>query len=76
MTEQASGHVAHYNVTVLKVGDAATLNALLANPETRALIWTRLDETRALVDSDRVRLLLKRMRSHGLSPRLSSPVQP
>jgi hypothetical protein len=68
------GHVAHYNVTVLEVRTASALDALMVNPATRALIWTRIDATTALVDPDRTRLLLARLRAAGHAPRLSSPV--
>lgn len=73
-TDEKPGHVAHYNVTLLSLNDKGALDALMHNPETRALIWTRLDDHRALVDPDRVRLLRERLRKFGLAPRLSSPL--
>jgi hypothetical protein len=72
--ETRPGPVAHYNVTLLMLNDRATLDALMVNPEIRSLIWTRLDETRALVDPDRLRLLRDRLRKLGITPRLSSPL--
>jgi len=65
MSKPVQRHVAHHNVTLLKVDDAVTLDALIARPEIRALIWSRLDGTRAVVDSTRLRLLTQRLRAAG-----------
>ena len=72
MTDETAGHVAHHNVTVLTAEDATTLEVFLSRPEIRSLIWKRLDDTRALVDTARVHILARRLRDLGHSPRFSS----
>ena len=65
-------HVSHHNLTVLTTDDATTMEALLARPDVRALVWKRLDATRALVDTERLSVLVKRLKDLGYPPRFSS----
>ena len=64
-------HVAHHNVAVLTTEDATTMDALLSRSEIRALVWRRLDKTHALVDTERIQLLIRRLKAVGHSPRFS-----
>lgn len=64
-----TSHVAHHNLAVLSTEDAATLDELLSRSEVRALIWKRLDERHALVDTERIQLLIRRLKAIGHAPR-------
>lgn len=64
-------HVAHHNVAVLTTVDKITLDEILGKAELRSLIWKRLDDTHALVDSERIQLLIRRMKTAGHAPRFS-----
>lgn len=68
---KSESHVAHHNLAVLTTEDASTMDALLSRSEVRALVWRRLDETHALVDTERIQLLIRRLKSVGHSPRFS-----
>ena len=67
---KSDSHVAHHNLAVLTTDDGPTLDALLSRSEVRALIWKRL-ETHALVDTERIQLLIKRLKKIGHSPRFA-----
>lgn len=69
VSEPRATHVAHHHVVVLTTPDAATLDALLERPDVRGLVWKRLDETRALVDAERMALVRKRLTEQGKAPR-------
>jgi hypothetical protein len=71
MSDEQPSSVAHHNVTVLTTRDARTMDAILGYAEIRALVWRRLDGTRAIVDSDRVRPLMRRLKEIGHAPRFS-----
>lgn len=64
-------HVAHHNLAVLSTEDATTLDELLSRSEIRSLVWKRLDETHALVDTERIQLLIRRLKAVGHVPRFS-----
>jgi hypothetical protein len=66
-----AGPVSHRNVALLVVDDGAQLDAWLERPEIRALVWKRLDANNALVDPDRVALVVRRLRESGVSARYS-----
>lgn len=64
-------HVAHHNVAVLTTTDKTTMDEIVGRAELRSLVWKRLDDTRALVDTGRIQLLIRRMREAGHAPRFS-----
>lgn len=64
-------HVAHHNLAVLSTEDATTMDSLLSRSEVRSLVWKRLDSTHALVDTERIQLLIRRLKQAGHSPRFS-----
>ena len=72
MTDRTPTHIKHHNVAVLTVPDKETLDELVAQANVRSLIWKRLDDTRALVDSGRVELLRRRLSTMGHPARISS----
>ena len=72
VSNDGAGHVAHHNLTVMTTDDAATMEAFLARPDVRALVWKRLDDTHALVDTEQVSVLVGRLKQLGYSPRFSS----
>ena len=74
MADSNAAHIAHPNVTVLTTDDATTLDTLLARAEVRSLVWMRLDPTHALVDTEHVQTLARRLRELGHAPRFSSVV--
>jgi hypothetical protein len=63
----ADAHVAHHNLAIIVAADDATMDEVLQIPELRALIWRRLDETRALVDPERIASLRKRLTERKLA---------
>jgi hypothetical protein len=67
----SKSHVAHHNLAVLSTEDAATMDALLSHTDVRSLVWKRLDATHALVDTERIQLLIRRLKDIGHSPRFS-----
>lgn len=71
MSDDSATFVAHHNVTVMTTRDAVTMDAILGYAEIRSLVWRRLDGTQALVDSDKVRLLMKRLKEAGHAPRFA-----
>lgn len=66
MSNLADAHVAHHNLAILVAADDATMDEVLQIPELRALIWRRLDDTRALVDPERLATLRKRLSDRKL----------
>lgn len=54
-------HIAHENVCLLELESPKDLDKLMATPSVRAIVWTRLDKTRALVDPTRVHDLIDRL---------------
>lgn len=71
MTDEAPGHVAHHNVAVLTTDEKTILDAMLARPEIRGLVWKRLDDRHALVDTEHIQQLIERLRAIGHSARFS-----
>ena len=71
MSNEHTGSVAHHNVAVVTTRDKVTMDAILGYAEIRALVWKRLDATHAIVDADRVRTLMKRLKEIGHSPRFT-----
>ena len=69
--QEEASHVAHHNLTLLTTDDKASMEAFLMEPRIRALVWKRLDDTHALVDSERVQLLARRLKRLGYSPRFA-----
>jgi len=67
----SASHVAHHNLAVLTTEDETTLDALLARSEIRSLVSKRLDATHALVETGRIRLLMRRIRDTGNTPRFT-----
>jgi hypothetical protein len=63
--------ISHFHVALLDLEDAGRMDAVLARPELRGLIWKRLDATRALVDPGRVHTLQARLTAAGVPARLS-----
>lgn len=61
LLDPARDHIAHENVCLLELENAKDMDALMAAPAVRAIVWTRLDKTRALVDSTRVHDLIERL---------------
>ncbi len=66
MSKLADAHVAHHNLAILVAADDATMDEVLQIPELRALVWRRLDDTRALVDPERLATLRKRLSDRKL----------
>lgn len=64
----ADAAVAHHNVALLRTREAGGIDALLADPEMRGLIWHRIDDRNALVDPERVSRLRRRLLKLGLHP--------
>jgi len=71
VSAEQPGHVAHHNVAVLTAEDGTTMDAMLGRAEIRALVWKRLDERHAVVDSERLQLLISRLKTLGHAPRFS-----
>jgi len=72
VTDDRAPHVAHHNVVVLRTPDPATMDELLSRTDVRGLVWKRLDETRALVDVERLALVRKRLTEQGRAPRFET----
>lgn len=47
------------------------MDELLSRSEVRSLVWKRLDERHALVDTERIQLLIRRLKAIGHVPRFS-----
>ena len=73
VTESPS-HVAHHNVAILTTEDATIMEGLLSRSEIRALVWKRLGATHALVDTERIQVLIRRLKAIGHSPRFTDSV--
>lgn len=71
MAEELAGYVAHHNVAVLTADDKTMLDAMLSRPEIRSLVWKRLDDVHALVDTEHMQQLIQRLRALGHSPRFA-----
>jgi hypothetical protein len=71
VSDENPGHVAHHNVAVMTTEDKTMLDAMLSRPEIRPLVWKRLDDTHALVDTEHRQQLLARLRGLGYTPRFS-----
>ena len=71
MSAKERNHVAHHNVAVLTTVDKITMDEVAGRAELRSLVWKRLDDTHALVDTARIQLLIRRMREAGHAPRFS-----
>jgi hypothetical protein len=71
LADEHTGYVAHHNVAVLTTEDKTMLDAMLSRPEIRGLVWKRLDDVHALVDTERLQQLIQRLRALGHSPRFS-----
>lgn len=63
--------VAHHNVVLLRTREPGGVDALLADPEMRGMIWMRLDDRQALVDPSRVGRLRSRLTRLGHHPLFS-----
>ncbi len=48
------------------------MDELLSRSDVRGLVWKRLDETRALVDVERLALVRKRLTEQGRAPRFET----
>jgi hypothetical protein len=69
-------HLAHENVCLLELETSKELDKLMAEPSIRAIVWTRLDDTRALVDSTRVHDLIDRLDELDVSCRYRDALLP
>ncbi len=47
------------------------MDELLSRSEIRALVWKRLDDRHALVDTERLQLLIRRLKAVGHTPRFA-----
>jgi len=74
VTEESESHVAHHNLAVLSTEDATIMDALLSRSEIRALVWHRLDGNHALVDTERIQLLIRRLKAIGHVPRFADAI--
>lgn len=69
-------HIAHENVCLLELGSKEALDSLIVEPSIRPIIWTRLDETRALVDPTGVHDLLQRLEKLNVRGRFRDALTP
>ena len=63
--------IAHHNVALLRTREPGGVDAILADPEIRGIVWMRLDDRRALVDPERIGRLRRRLLKLGLHPYFS-----
>ena len=63
--------IAHHNLTLMTTDDRVNMERFLNEPGIRGLIWKRLDDTHALVDTERAAVLIERLKKLGFSPRFS-----
>ena len=63
--------VAHHNVTLMTTDDKVSMDAVLADPVVRSIVWKRLDDTHALVDTERTPELVQLLANTGYAPRFA-----
>ena len=70
MRSKASAPILHEHLPLVEVADKLTLDLLLADPQARTLILTRLSDTVAAVAPQQFDALLARLRKLGHTPKV------
>ena len=66
----AQSTIIHDNLSLIETANKLLLDALMADPATRAFLLARITDTVAIVQPDKFDLLITRMKKQGLLPKV------